>query len=231
MTVRNSGCFSPALFQFLEELEQHNTRDWFQDNKNRYESDVREPSLAFVREMGERICGVTDALVASDKKSGGSLMRIHRDTRFSKNKAPYKTNVGIQFRHRAGKDVHAPCLYVHFDTQDCFIAVGVWGPPNPELNKIRALIDAQQDRWREIVGDPAFTAAFEREGESLKRVPRDYDKEHPLGDDLKRKSHMAVHRFDPQVATSEGFADLVEEKLQLAAPFAAFLCEAIGQPF
>jgi uncharacterized protein (TIGR02453 family) len=223
--------FTPALFQFLEDLQRNNTRDWFQSNKNRYERDVREPSLAFVREMGDRFGPATDALLAIDKKSGGSLMRIHRDTRFSNDKSPYKTNVGIQFRHRSGKDVHAPCLYVHFDTSACFVAVGMWGPPNPELNRIRGLIDAQPDRWRRIVGAPGFMDAFEREGDSLKRVPRGYDKDHPLGDDLKLKSHMAVHRFDRTVATSPEFPDVVEEKLHVAVPYARFICEAIGQSF
>ena len=212
--------FTPAFFSFLEDLEQHNDRTWFKANKARYEADVREPCLAFVRAMSGRIAETTDALAAIDKMVGGSLMRIHRDTRFSKDTSPYKTNVGIQFRHRAGKDVHAPCL-----------AVGLWGPPNPALNKIRVRIDAESGAWRDIVDAPSFANTFQREGESLKRVPRGYDKEHPLGEDLKRKSHMAVHRFPRSTALGEGFPEFVADKLILAGPFAAFLCRAIGQPF
>ena len=223
--------FTPAFFSFLEDLEQNNDRTWFKANKARYEADVREPCLAFVRAMAGRIAETTDVLEAIDKKVGGSLMRIHRDTRFSKDKSPYKTNVGIQFRHRAGKDVHAPCLYLHFDTSECFVAVGIWGPPNPELHKIRARIDAESGAWRDIVDAPSFANTFQREGESLKRVSRGYDKEHPLGEDLKRKSHMAVHRFPRSTALGEGFPEFVADKLTLAGPFAAFLCKAIGQPF
>src|SRR5678815_2121248 len=104
--------FSDETFAFLGELEEHNQRDWFEANKSRYERVVREPALAFVRDMGRRLAEVAPALRADDRKVGGSMMRVHRDTRFSKDKSPYKTNVGIQFRHEAGKDVHAVGLYV-----------------------------------------------------------------------------------------------------------------------
>ena len=106
--------FDPSLFEFLEELADNNHRSWFQNNKERYETVVLEPSLAFIREFASRLKTISPYFVASDRRVGGSLMRVYRDTRFGKDKTPYKTNVGIQFRHEFGKDVHAPGFYVHW---------------------------------------------------------------------------------------------------------------------
>ena len=120
--------FEPTLFQFLEELTDNNNRPWFQKNKLRYEREVLEPCLAFIRAFGLRLKRISKFFVASDQRSGGSLMRVYRDMRFSKDGAPYKTNVGIQFRHEFGRDVHAPGFYVHIAPGECFLAVTCGGP-------------------------------------------------------------------------------------------------------
>ena len=100
--------FKPTIFQFLEELADNNHRVWFQENKGRYDAEVLEPSLAFIRAFQPRLKKISAYFVASDRRVGGSLMRVYRDTRFAKGASPYKTNVGIQFRHEFGQDVHAP---------------------------------------------------------------------------------------------------------------------------
>ena len=105
--------FPKDTLRFLADLSKNNDRDWFADNKDRYESAFVEPSLEFIAAMEKPLKKISPFLVAAPKKQSGSLMRIYRDVRFSKNKNPYKTNIGIQFRHEAGKDVHAPGLYVH----------------------------------------------------------------------------------------------------------------------
>ena len=94
--------FGPGLLRFLRELEANNSREWFQPNKERYEAEVREPGLVFIRVMERHLRRISPHIVASDRKVGGSMMRIHRDVRFSRDKRPYKTNLGIQFRHEAG---------------------------------------------------------------------------------------------------------------------------------
>ena len=129
--------FEPTLFQFLEELADNNNRPWFQENKQRYERDVLEPCQAFIRAFEARLKKISKFFVASDRRVGGSLMRIYRDTRFSKDKTPYKTNLGIQFRHSLGKDVHAPGYYVHIEPGDAFIGIGMWMPPTAALSMIR----------------------------------------------------------------------------------------------
>ncbi len=223
--------FSADAFRFLAELEGNNERTWFKANQARYESALREPARAFVRAVGARLGAVTDHLRADDRKVGGSLMRIHRDVRFSKDKSPYKNNVGVHFRHAAGKDVHAPGLYVHLANDECFVGVGIWGPPTPALNAIRAKIDAEQARWREIVEAPEFVAAFRREGETLKRPPRGYAKDHPCVEDLKRKHHIAVCDIPDAVVESPELVDFTLDQLRRAASYMGFLCEALEVAF
>ncbi|MFT4702831.1 MAG: hypothetical protein ACI81R_000518 [Bradymonadia bacterium] len=223
--------FSPALFEFLIDLDLNNRKDWFDANKARYESDVREPAFAFIREVGERFLDVSPHFVASDKKSGGSLMRVYRDTRFSKDKTPYKTNVGVHFRHEAGKDVHAPGFYVHLHPDDCFIGVGMWRPDSPSLRAIRDRIVAEPNRYRAIVDAPEFTDAFSLSGASLKNAPRGFDKDHPLVDELKRKDFIAVRHITPEDVLRDDLIDFLMENLRTGAPLMGFLAEAVGHPF
>lgn len=225
--------FPDETLTYLAELTANNERDWFKANQPRYEALVREPARALVRDVGERLSEVTDQLVADDRKSGGSLMRVFRDTRFGADKTPYKTNVGVQFRHRAGKDVHAPGLYFHLATDSTFIGIGMWMPDSPSLNAIRAKIDAEQDRWRKIITDPKFAKTFARDGhgEALKRPPRGYSQDHPLVEELKRKSHIAVEDLDPEVVHGPELVDLLIDRLKRARGYATFLCEAIDQRF
>lgn len=220
--------FPDDLFDFQAELLGNNNREWFHANKARYEASVRGPALAFIRTVGERLGEVTPHLEALDKKVGGSLMRVYRDTRFSKDKTPYKTNVGIQFRHRCGKDVHAPGLYLHISLEEFFIGAGMWTPDSPSLKLIRTKIDEEQDRWLEIIGgiDPEA-----RHGVSLKRGPRGFPKDHPLLDELKRKSHLIVTEYDPDLLSTTAIVDTMIERLQAAKPMMTFLCEAVDQPF
>ena len=118
--------FSKATLEFLDELDANNNRTWFEANKQRYESLVRGPALDFIEAMGPVLKTFAPHFRVDPRKTGGSLMRVYRDTRFSHDKTPYKTNIGIQFRHALGKDVHAPGFYVHIAADECFFAAGCW---------------------------------------------------------------------------------------------------------
>jgi uncharacterized protein (TIGR02453 family) len=159
--------FRPTLFEFLEQLADNNNRPWFQANKGRYERDVREPSLAFIRAFPPRLKKISPFFVASDRRVGGSLMRVYRDTRFAKDGKPYKTNVGIQFRHEQGQDIHAPGFYVHIAPDECFLAIGLWRPDPVSLAQIRQAIVEWPDRWRRARDDKKFRQHFSLEGDSL----------------------------------------------------------------
>ena len=222
---------SPELFSFFRELKENNNREWFQANKQRYETQVREPLLRFITDFGVRLPEISPHYVADARKSGGSLFRIYRDVRFSRDKSPYKTTAGIQFRHENGKDVHAPGFYLHLEPDGVFVGVGIWHPETKTLNKIRDAIVEKPDRWRGIMSDEAFSKAYKLVGDSLKRPPKGYDPDHPLIEDLKRKDFIASIPFSEEEACSPNFIDRFTEACRTASPFVEFLTTAIGLPW
>lgn len=223
--------FSPQCLRFLAELSDNNNREWFAENKRRYEADVLDAALRFIDSMQEPLAGIAPRFTAVPRRVGGSLMRVYRDTRFSKNNTPYKTNVGIQFRHEQAKSVHAPGFYVHVDPERAFLGVGLWRPPADALAAIRQRIDGHPAAWKRILADRRFRRHFELAGESLQRPPRGYGKEHPLIDDLRRKDFIAVKNLEPDAACDPKFQKTVEAAFAAAAPFMQFLCKAVGVPY
>src|SRR5919108_6356028 len=139
--------FGPELFSFLRDLKEHNDRDWFNANKDRYENDLLEPALAFIEDFGLRLPAISPYLVADARRQGGSLFRIYRDTRFSKDKSPYKTHAGIYFRHELAKSAHAPGFYLHLEPGQVFLGAGIWRPDTEPLAQIRTAIAEDPDRW------------------------------------------------------------------------------------
>ena len=223
--------FHPAMVQFLDELASHNNRDWFAKNKARYESDVLEPALRFIEAMQKPLAGISSHFLAIPKRLGGSLMRIYRDTRFAKDKRPYKTNVGIHFRHEKGKDVHAPGFYVHIEPDQFFIGCGIWHPDSTTLAKIRKTIHKDPAGWKRASRGKAFTRDFKLAGDSLKRPPRGFDAEHPLIDDLKRKDFIAVAELDMDELFRPGLVKATAAKMRTCKPLVSFLCGATKLPF
>ena len=219
--------FTEAL-DFLEALSDHNERDWFAANKARYDSAVLEPALAFIVAMAGPLKRFAPEFEAVPKRMGGSLMRVHRDTRFARDKSPYKTNIGIQFRHRAGKDVHAPGYYVHIAPDEIFLAAGLWRPEPEALAAIRAAIVKKPSDWKKARDATTFRRHFEIDGEALVRVPKGYPKEHPYADDLRRKSFIASCPLSNTVITSKAMVRDVALRFEAATPFMKFLCRAVG---
>lgn len=223
--------FDKLLLRFLKDLQKNNERAWFQANKVCYEEQVREPALAFIRAFGAELGKISPFFIASDQRVGGSLMRVYRDTRFGKDKTPYKANVGIHFRHESCGDIHAPGFYVHIEPRSCFLGVGIWHPGAKSLAKVRAAIDARPAEWKTARDAQSFRAAFELTGDSLKTAPRDYPKDHPLIEDLRRKDFIGVQNLTEADTTKPGFLKSVGSAFRSSTPFVRFLCEAIGVPF
>ena len=219
--------FTTQGMSFLAELEQNNTRDWFHENKSRYEDLIRTPALNFIDDMENDLTHLSPYFLAISKKVGGSLMRVHRDVRFSKDKSPYKTNIGIQFRHEMGKDVHAPGFYVHVEPGECFVGVGIWRPDASALGKIRDAIVERDTFWLSAINDKNFKKNFDLSGESLKTQPRGYDKEHPLIEDLRRKDFIAISHVDDKKVLSKNFKQHVVKRFAEAEPYMQFLCKAL----
>ena len=219
---------TPALFEFLAELAANNNREWFQANKARYERDVRDALVAFVSDFGDRLYDISPHMVADPRPSGGSVFRIYRDVRFSKDKSPYKTNAGIHFRHEVGRKVHGPGLYLHLQPGSVFAGIGIWRPNSATVGKIRDAIVANPGRWSRIVDERKFASIYSLESESLKRAPRGIDPNHPLIDHLKLKSFVAVTNFTEDEACSPDFMDVYARVCRTAAPFAEFITTAVG---
>ena len=223
--------FTPALFRFLRDLKANNHRDWFNDNKQRWLDDARDPCLQFVTDFGERLNGISPRFRADPRPSGGSLFRIYRDIRFSHDKSPYKTALGMSFYHEAGKNAHAPGFYLHLEPGGCFGGVGIWRPDGPTLKKIRDRVAGDPGAWQQAVEGRGFREHFALHGEALKRVPRGYDPEHPLVEVLKLKDLLGLVKFTQKEVTAPGFVDVFAQRCTEGAPLVKFVCEAIGEPF
>ena len=223
--------FSPRIFEFLSDLRDNNSRDWFNANKKRYESDVKEPLLRFVEDFDERIEAVSPHFIADPRPVGGTMFRIYRDVRFSKDKTPYKTNAGLHFRHEIGKDAHAPGFYMHIEPGAAFAGGGIWHPDAATLGKIRAAIDGHPTEWVAAKTDPHMLKSHELGGDTLKRPPKGYDADHPHIDDLKKKDHFASTSYSEDDVISPDFIDRFTDDCIAISPFVGFLTRAIGLPY
>ncbi len=222
---------TPKLFKFLRELKRNNNREWFTEHKNRYEQDVRDPAVELVRQLEKPLAKVAPMLCAIPKGHGGSVMRIYKDTRFSKDKTPYKTNVGISIRHQANKDIHAPGVYVHLEPKECFVGAGCWRPESKVLSAIRSAIDEDPKAWKRARDNKAFQKEFILAGESLKTSPRDYPRDHPMIEDLRRIDFIAIAPLTEADLTGDRIVSLLLDRIKQAKPLMQFLCNAIDVPY
>lgn len=224
------GFFGPELFDFLDDLAANNTKDWFDANRQRYEADVKEPCLEFIEAFGAPLATMSPHFRAIPKVQGGSMFRIHRDTRFSNDKTPYKTNAALHFRHDRAKDAHAPGYYLHLEPGACFAGVGLWAPETKVAYRIREAIVEDAGQWaaaKEALGDE-----FSIEPRNpLKRPPKGFDPEHPLIEDLKLRSFIAGTSLDESTVTADDFLETYVTMNRTASPLMAFLCGAVGVDF
>ncbi len=223
--------FTPKLFTFLQDLAHHNDRAWFKANQDAYEEHVREPALEFINDFAAHLSRISPHFVADSRKVGGSLFRIQRDTRFARDKTPYKENTGMQFRHVRGKDVHAPGFYLNIEPAECYMGIGLWRPESKVAQAIRHHIHEHPAEWKRASRGKRFTDVFTVTGDSLKRAPRGFDEDHPLITDLKRKDFIASTRLTQGQIVSDHFLEDFSGNCKRAAPFMQFLCEAMDLPF
>lgn len=217
---------TPALFRFLGELRRHNEREWFNANKERYLAQVRDPLLAFIGAIAPKLSAISPHIVADARPSGGSLMRIYRDTRFSRDKTPYKTHAALRFRIRGPRDAEAPGYYLHLEPGEVFMGAGLWRPGPDALRAIREAIVEDPRGWKRAKRSDL------RHGESaLKRPPRGFDPDHPLIEDLKRTTFTTGVTFTDGQACSPGFPTLVVRACHREASLVRFLARAMGLAF
>jgi uncharacterized protein (TIGR02453 family) len=217
--------FSADLFDFLRQLKRHNNREWFAKNKVRYQQGVVAPALRFISGFAPDLARLSSHFVADARPTRGSLFRIYRDTRFSPDKRPFKTHIGIHFSHENGKDAHAPVFYLHLQPDECFAAAGVWHPDNPALTKIRSAIVREPETWGKV------RRKVELEGDSLTRPPRGYNPAHPFIDDIKRKDFVASVPFSEQQVCSPKFMRHFTAACHTMLPLVEFTTRALGLKF
>lgn len=219
---------SPKTFQFYRELAAHNERAWFERNKQRYHDEARDPLLRFVADFAPKLRKISKHMEADPRSVGGSLFRIYRDTRFAKDKSPYKTHAGITFRHGAGGgDVHGPIFYLHVEPGRVFAGAGVWHPPGEATKLVRDAIVLKPERWKRSIAGLEIAHGQD----SLKRVPRGYDPEHPCADDLRRRSFVATTDFTQAQACAPDFLALYADACRAKARLMEFIAGAMGLPW
>jgi len=226
--------FPTAAFTFLNGLAAHNDREWFEARRATYEGTLRTPMRALIEEMDARIALFAPEITGTVK---GGMSRIHRDVRFSKNKAPYKTNAACWFFHRDAKGTVGELaerggagLYFHLEPRACFAGGGVWMPSAPALKRVRAALDVGHEEFESIVTARAFRkmlGTLDTEA-MLKRMPRGYDPDHPAADWLRYKSFTAGCALKQSEVTSVALADRLEEIFRTITPLVRWLNTAMG---
>jgi len=223
--------FTLAVMKYLKELADNNNRGWFEQNKPRYLQEVRDPALHFISEFAPHLKKISPHFRADPRPSGGSLFRIYRDTRFSKVKTPYKTHIGIHFRHERAKDVHAPGFYLHIEPGGIFAGVGIWHPEGDALRQIRDAILEDPAGWKRVAHGKRFQEQFDLWGDSLKRAPKGIEPDNPQIEDLKRKDFISGCSLTRKTLTGPGFLEEFTAICTTGAPFMKYLCGALKVEF
>ncbi len=223
--------FPKDLFAFFNELKKNNNRDWFAANKQRYLASVVEPMGEYISCMAPHLESISPYYIADPRAHGGSMFRIYRDTRFSKDKTPYKTHAACHFRHRAGRDAHAPGFYLHIETDGISIGGGIWRPPAKQLGMIREFIADNPAAWGKLVRSAGAKRMGGVQGDSLQRPPRGYTPDAKHIEDLKRKSFYLMTGVDKEEALSSALVTKSTRIFRTAAKLNHFISDALELPF
>lgn len=217
--------FSREAISFLRGLERNNKREWFQPRKHIYEEQVRVPLEGLVSAINAELAEFAPRYVTPVKKA---VFRIYRDTRFSKDKRPYKTHVAATFYLQNLAKAAGPCFYFHFTPKELLVFAGVYMPERDELLAIRNLLAEQHEQFREILRGRALRSAFgQLQGEQLSRVPKGFDKDHPAEDLIRQHQWFLESTLDGSVTTSARMLHEIVSRFRAAAPMIEFL----AQPF
>jgi uncharacterized protein (TIGR02453 family) len=217
--------FTRKTLAFLRALKRNNDREWFRARKDDYEEHVRTPMVALLQQLARDLPAFAPDLVSDPRVS---LFRIYRDTRFSSDKRPLKTNVAAHFPSRKFPKGEGAGLYVEVAPQWVWMGGGIYMPSSDELNAIRAAIADDHRRFRRVVTTPAFRRAVgELSGERLTRVPRGYLNDHPAAEYLRHRQFIGGREFPADFAMSPRFYSQLLTVFRGIAPLVGFLNHAI----
>jgi uncharacterized protein (TIGR02453 family) len=223
--------FTQDLFRFLNDLRRHNDREWFKAQKERFEAVARDPFLRLIADLEPRLAQVSPRLVVDPRPNGGSMMRMYRDTRFSKDKTPLRTGLAAHFLNAKAPKGANPGFYLHLEPGESGLGSGVWRPEPGALRQIRDAIAGDPKGWERAAAKRQFKTGCGMIGESLKRPPAGYAPDHPAIEDLKRKDFAISVPLTDREVVSAGLLDLVVERYREQAPFVRFLSDTLGVRF
>src|SRR6202008_4230052 len=216
--IMGKAYFGPEFVQFLKQVKRNNRRSWFLKNRERYEEVVRKPGLRFVIDFGFRVKAISPWIVVDAKPNGGSLQRIYRDVRFSSDKSPYKTSVGMVFPHASRtEEVRAVGYFLHLEPNASALYGGTWRPDRRSLAMIRDAIAWKAEEWKKAKRGLRF------EGDRLRRAPRGYAETHPMIEDLKRQDFVVSVPFSDVQLCRPGFLRDVTTAGKKMGPLLEFL--------
>jgi uncharacterized protein (TIGR02453 family) len=226
--------FSPAALRFFRQLARHNDKRWFEANRDTYEQSVREPMRELIEEMDARFMRFAPEIGGDPKRS---MFRINRDIRFSKDKSPYKTNAGCWFHHRKASgrvggeaDEGSAGFYFHLEPGKSLVAAGLWMPPRPQLNRLRAAIAENPESFIRMTRALPKRFGGLDDSAMLKRMPRGYAEDHPAAQWLRCQSFTSGRALtDAQVSSAKLPATLARE-FEGLLPLVRWLNGALGLP-
>lgn len=216
---------SKSALEFLDDLRENNNRDWFIGQKKRYEAykaEYHDLVAAFLERMKQG----DPSLERLEVKN--CTFRVNRDIRFTKDKSPYKTHMGVWMNTNLGNN--GPGYYVHLERGASFLAGGLYNPEADDLKKVRREIAFFHEDLEEIVQNPEFVKVFGTldQDNSLKTAPKDFDKDHPAIHFLKLKAFTATAKLTDKEITSKDFVAKASQKLLLLKPLNQFINRALG---
>lgn len=221
-----STAINPQTLNFLSTLEINNNREWFNENKPLY----LEAKANFENVVNEIIAEVAEFDESVERlEAKNCIFRIYKDTRFSKDKTPYKTNIGASLVEKGPKTLNHAGYYIHLENEKSFLAGGVYMTEPKNLKAIREAISSDGETFLKILNKKTFKDVLELQGTKLVKVPQGFDKENPMGDYLKFKQFTVFHSLSDEEVLDKNFVKNTVKVLKEIYPFNRFLNEAIGK--
>ncbi|MCW3161365.1 DUF2461 domain-containing protein [Chryseobacterium oryctis] len=215
-----SATLSPNTFDFLQKLILNNNREWFNENKSLY-TEAQQNLILFIEDLIQNMSEFDEELGKIDAKK--SLFRIYRDTRFSKDKSPYKTNFGASLG--MGKGSQKAGYYLHIEPGKSFIAGGIYMPDSSVLKELRKEISLYGDDFLTILNNKDFKKHFPEldQDDKLKKVPQGFEKENPMAEYLKLKSFIVVYNLTDEEILDKNSVKNLSKIFKLMKPLNDFL--------
>ena len=226
--------FTPAALRFLRGLAKNNNKPWFEEHRDEYENELREPMRDLIGEMNARFAKFAPEMGGDPKRS---MFRINRDIRFSKDKSPYKTHAACWFHHKratghVGTEAEAGSagFYFHLQPGKSFVGAGVWMPPRPQLNKLRDAIAEDGDGFERMVEGLMKKYGGLDDEAMLTRMPRGFSEEHPAAKWLRYQSFTSGRMLKDAEVTGAGLPVLLAKDFHGMLPLVRWLNGALGYP-